>query len=423
MLNRITDIIKNDHVVHNLGRHQIELDKVQKQIATGKRISQPGDDPAAATNQMYFRTRVKELQQFENNIGEGKTRLNMIDGELSRVTDILQRVRVLTVQAANGIYQGDNFFALRYAIAVEVDQHLRAIIDIANTRDGTERPLFGGHSAHPTPFEIIHANTTGLRASEWDNKIMQVNYRGDIGKQLREVERDQYVTVNLPGNRAFWATNMSITSGVDSSSYRALIDQAFRIDGTEIRIAAGDTMDDIINKINNADLSVRASKVGQNNISLHTLFPHQIWLEDVDESTVLKDIGLLSPGQTSSDSGYADMAQVSGLSVFDMLIKLREDLLVGNQLEIGGRDLGNMDEAINNILRHRAQVGARFNRLEQLEKRVSWDEVYMTELLTKSEGVDITQAVVNLKWLESVHNYALNVGARIIRPQLLDFLR
>ena len=71
MLTRVTDIMKNDRMVHNLNRQQIDFDKVQNQLSTGKRIRRPGDDPAAAANQMYFRTRLEELAQFENNIKEG----------------------------------------------------------------------------------------------------------------------------------------------------------------------------------------------------------------------------------------------------------------------------------------------------------------------------------------------------------------
>ena len=423
MLTRITDIMKNSRMVANLNRHQLDLDKVQNQLSTGKRIRQPSDDPAAASNQMYFRTRLQELGQFENNIVEGKSRLNLVDGQLSRITDILQRVRVLTVQAANGIYQGDNFFELRNALAVEVDQHLRAILEIANGRDSTGRHLFGGHSVEHSPFEIIQANVPNLRGGEIEDQIVEVRYRGDIGKHLREVERDQYIDVNLPGSQALWATNMTLRGAVDNSGYRALAEQSFRIDGIEIKVALGDSIDDIIEKINSANLEVRAHKVGQNNISLHTTSPHQIWLEDIGSSTVLKDIGLLSYEPLGAPNHYAEEAQLSGLSVFGMLIKLRDDLRKGDQLEIGGRDLGNIDEGISNLLRYRSEMGARFNRLEAHEKKLSWDQAYMTELLANSEGIDFPETIMNLKWLESVHNYALNVGARVLGPKLLDFLR
>ena len=63
------------------------------------------------------------------------------------------------------------------------------------------------------------------------------------------------------------------------------------------------------------------------------------------------------------------------------------------------------------------------NRLESHEKKVAWDSTHMTELLAESEGIDFPETIMNLKWLETVHNYALNVGARIIRPKLLDFIR
>ena len=112
-----------------------------------------------------------------------------------------------------------------------------------------------------------------------------------------------------------------------------------------------------------------------------------------------------------------------GLSLFDAVAKLRDDLLAGDQLEIGGRDLANLDEAIGNLLRHRSEAGARQNRVTEHEKRVSWDKTHMQELLANSEGIDIPETIVNLKWLETINQYALNVGARIIKPQLMDFLR
>jgi flagellar hook-associated protein 3 FlgL len=54
---------------------------------------------------------------------------------------------------------------------------------------------------------------------------------------------------------------------------------------------------------------------------------------------------------------------------------------------------------------------------------MDFDRTFMTELLAKNESVDLPEAIMNLKWLESVHNYALNIGSRIIRPTLMDFLR
>src|SRR5690606_6680159 len=132
-------------------------------------------------------------------------------------------------------------------------------------------------------------------------------------------------------------------------------------------------------KINNASLQVRASKIGQDFISLTTTSPHKIWLEDVGGGTVLRDIGLINPDKASPPNNYHLEARVSGQSVIDVLIKFRNDLLSADQLEISGRDLGNLDSALENVLRYRAEIGARKNRLEKHTKRVTWDQPFMQE--------------------------------------------
>jgi flagellar hook-associated protein 3 FlgL len=47
----------------------------------------------------------------------------------------------------------------------------------------------------------------------------------------------------------------------------------------------------------------------------------------------------------------------------------------------------------------------------------------MQELLVKNQGIDFPETIISLKWLETINQYAMNVGARIIKPQLMDFLR
>ncbi|PJE01022.1 MAG: flagellar hook-associated protein 3 [Leptospira sp.] len=420
---RITNMMQNNTLIRNLNRQQVSFDETQNQLATGLKIRRPSDDPSVATNQMFFRSRINELNQFEENITDGYQRLKHVDGVLDRMGDIFQRVRVLAVQAANGIYQGDKGFELEVAIGKEIDQHLRAIVDLANSRDATGQPVFGGYVIERPPFEPIESKIKGLEGLELKNQYIGVQYRGDIGEQIREIEKGEYVQVSIPGNKVFWGTNMSLTSKVDNSGYTATSDQKFKIDGVEIQVSVGDTIDDVIDKINNSPLEVKANKLAQDNISLTSTSPHQIWVEDMGDGTVLKDIGLIDPTGSEPPNNYSKSATVTGLSVFDVLIQFRNDLLQKDQERIGGRDLGDLDLALENILRYRSDVGAKMNRLEQHEQRVSQDKSYMTELLAKNEGIDFPETIMNLKWLETIHQYALNVGSKVIKPTLMDFLR
>lgn len=413
---RITGQMANNNLVRTLNRHQENLDEIQTQVGTGLKIRKPSDEPGIATNQMYFRSRVHELDQFGSNVGEGQARLKQIDGKLESVTEILQRVRELAVQGSNGIYQGDKGFELEVAIGKEIDELLKSVVDIANSRDATGRYLFGGHNIERPPFEAIEGKLKGLKGIELTDKIVGVEYRGDIGEQLREIERGEYVAVNIPGNKVFWGTNTSITSNRDSSAYSASSDQKIKINNVEIAISAGDSIDDIIDKINSSPLEVKASKLGADNITLSSTAPHQIWMEDVEGGTVLKDIGLVEATYSDPPNNYAKDATVVGNSVFDVLIQFRNDLTSRDQEKISGRDLGDIDLALENVLRYRSEVGAKMNRLEDHAKRIDFDKTFMAEVLANNESIDFPETIMNLKWLETIHQYALNIGSKVIRP-------
>ncbi|MFD9626036.1 flagellar hook-associated protein FlgL [Peribacillus muralis] len=88
-----------------------------------------------------------------------------------------------------------------------------------------------------------------------------------------------------------------------------------------------------------------------------------------------------------------------------------------------GATLEGLDATINTFLSLQAQVGARQNRIELMSDRLKQQEVFATEILSKNEDVDIEKAIMDLTTQESVHSAALSIGAKIMQPSLLDFLR
>ncbi|MES9736705.1 flagellar hook-associated protein FlgL [Peribacillus frigoritolerans] len=95
-------------------------------------------------------------------------------------------------------------------------------------------------------------------------------------------------------------------------------------------------------------------------------------------------------------------------------------------LENGGDVSGTLeglDATINTFLGMQAQVGARQNRIELMTDRLKQQEIFATEILSKNEDVDIEKAIMDLTTQESVHSAALSIGAKIMQPSLLDFLR
>ena len=420
-MQRVTNQMINNTLTYNLGKQQVEMDKIQEKLSTGKNIRIPRDNPIATTNQMIYQSSMTEIDQYLSNISESKSRLDEVDTSLQSVMRIFQRVRVLTVQGAHGIYTS---FERKEAAATEINEMLEELVSIANTRNAAGHAIFGGHATgtedEPNPFVQIYQTIT---AGNQGDAMTGVEYRGNIGEMQREVSKGEYINVNIPGNQVFWATNQILTSNKDATAYASETNQSIGIDGKEISISAGDNLDLIIDKINNAGVSVRASKGGRNNLILESTTPHQIWLEDKRSGRVLKDLGLLNADFPNPPNNIDPTVIVGGSSLFEMIIQLRDDLVRGDQELVGGRDLGLLDMGLDNILKHIAQVGAKENRVDELAQRAEYTKSNIQEMLSNTEGIDIAETIMDFKWLESVHQYALSVGAKSIMPTLMDFLR
>lgn len=104
---------------------------------------------------------------------------------------------------------------------------------------------------------------------------------------------------------------------------------------------------------------------------------------------------------------------------FDDLIAA---LNTGDNVAVSGI-IAKMDENINNVLRIRADVGARLNRVELTSNRLDNDAINFVQLMSANEDVDMAETIINLKNEENVYRASLAGGARIIMPTLVDFLR
>jgi flagellar hook-associated protein 3 FlgL len=210
----------------------------------------------------------------------------------------------------------------------------------------------------------------------------------------------------------------------DVADYQVQQDSSIRIDGTEIQLQAGDTVHAVIAKINDADIAVKAKlDPVKNSLVLQTTNPHQLWLEDVGEATVLQDLGVLSGNGNAPPHNIASEARLTGGSTFDMLIHLRDQLYEGDVLDIGGSGLQGIDTALNNIINSMAELGARDERLEMVNKRMTAEIPKIIQQDSRAVDLDMAEAIMDLKMLEYTHKAALQTAGRILQPTLLDFLR
>ncbi|NLG86586.1 MAG: flagellar hook-associated protein FlgL, partial [Firmicutes bacterium] len=109
--------------------------------------------------------------------------------------------------------------------------------------------------------------------------------------------------------------------------------------------------------------------------------------------------------------------------VFDSLIELSSNLRQGKTGDISSDTIGKLNQALDHLVAQRAEVGAKVNRLEMTQSRLSSANINFTSLLSKTEDLDVAEAIIYLKTQETVYRAALATGARIMQPTLVDFLR
>ena len=404
-------------MLYNVHKNERKMSRVQNQIATGLKAHKPHHDPIGVTNAMQLKSRLVGLKKYRANSLDADSRMKFYDTALASTGQILQRLRELAVQSAHGTYTGFD----RKAAASEVDQLLRQMIQIANTRYKDET-IFSGHKTTTLPFRAFTEKVPGSP----HGMINRVEYQGDIGRHVREIEQLQNMNINLVGNKVFWGENMSVRSTTPGTNYTAAKDQVFRVDGVEVNIKAGDNLRVIVQKINATNLPIHASidnTRGTNLLVLESTSPHQLWVEDIRGGTVMQDLGIIGRGSNIPPKNFSTTAKVAGGSIFDQVIAFRNALLVNDQKKIGSMHLGKIDQAMKQIIHSRGKVGAMTSRLDAVQKRLYTDQVNTTDILSKTQDVDLAEASTRLKMLEFVHKASLQVGSRIIPHTLLDFLR
>lgn len=139
---RIAHNTSSKSVFRSVGTVRSGVSKSLEKLSSGYRINRAADDAAGLAISEVMRSRINGLDQGEQNIQEGEGLCNVADGALTEVHSMLQRMKTLSIQAANGTYGDD----AREDIQLEVDQLLTEIDRISDTTEYNGVKLFQGDS-------------------------------------------------------------------------------------------------------------------------------------------------------------------------------------------------------------------------------------------------------------------------------------
>lgn len=161
-------------------------------------------------------------------------------------------------------------------------------------------------------------------------------------------------------------------------------------------------------------------------LALEGTSPALIRAEDGgDGATVLRDLGIIRGNMDSGGPTNWDEARsrVSGGSMFDMMIRLRDAMLRGDGEFIGNQGIAGMDLALGNLTSRIADIGSRQERAEVTWQRLNREIPDVQSYISRDTGVDMVNAATNLSMMDLAHKAGLQTAARLLPVSLLDFLR
>lgn len=134
---------------------QRELTQTELQLASGKRILHPADDPSAAARVLDLNEASQRLAQYQRNADMAQARLDQEESALFGIEDLLQRVRELAVQGNSDTLSA----ADRQSVAAEIWEHMDGFVQLANSRDANGEYIFGGYQSLTEPVSVVDINT------------------------------------------------------------------------------------------------------------------------------------------------------------------------------------------------------------------------------------------------------------------------
>lgn len=305
-----------DAGVSGINRQTASLLHVQQQIASGRRILTPSDDPVAAARALEVTQSSDVVAQFKRNQDYATSALGLEEAQLTSAVDVLGRVRELAIQASNTTLSA----TARKGIATELRSRFDQLLGIANTTDGSGQKMFSGFTGATTPFSGS-VDTLLATGSE-------VDYGGDDGQRTLQVSPGRFIETSDSGSDVF----MRIQNGNSASSQSVFVTLAKLVGALEADPPGATYSADISLALTNIDhasdniLRIRAGigsrmneleSLGTLNESLNLQYQQTLSnLQDVDFVKAITD---LTRNQTNLQAAQQSFAKISQLSLFNYL--------------------------------------------------------------------------------------------------------
>lgn len=396
---RISSVTMFEQSTASMNRQQSDFLKISQQIASGRRVVNPSDDPQAAARAVGVDQSMAITEQYTDSRVSARNSLAQTESILNSVSDAVIRAKELLIQASSDTLSD----ADRQSISSELKGVYETLIGQANATDGNGRHLFGGYKDDAPPFFKTENGT--------------VEYRGDANGREQQVDASRRMPVTENGKSIF----QSVAS---SASYIAKADQDNAGSVTFSGLAVKDSSDESYG----ASFTVRFEANGEGDGFTYSIDGPDGELAEGDYTGDGQQISFgglsltltgtpgdgdeISVARAGSDEQPADLFKTmeAAIRVLESPAQTPADkAAMRNTLNTSMREL---DNALDNVLTVRASAGARLNELDVIDAVGSNRMMNYTQTLSD---------LVDLDYAEAISEYSLRqVGLQAAQKAFVD---
>ncbi len=380
-------------------RQQAMLARTQNEVASGRRVQAPADDPVAAARIAELERMLAENGRYAANADALTNRLSYAERAIADASLALQRLQELALQANNGIVD----INARRMIAAEMRTRAAEIVDIANRQDVNGEYLFAGFRSSTRPFE---RTPTG------------VEFRGDAANRYVQADVAQFISHGHSGAEVFVeipAGNGTFTTAVAGANA-----------GTGI-VDPGSLLDPGAWIADDYDIVFTTPSTYEIRDSANALVQTGTFQSDAE--IAFRGISVrISGAPATGDRFEVRPAGTRDLfAALDELIATVESATVtaperarfGSQMAASIAQIG---VSLDHLAKIRAEVGARLNAVETSNTARQDLEVEARAVLSSLRDVDYAEAITRMNQQLVGLQAAQQSYARIARLSLFDYL-
>jgi len=387
-----------DSGIDTLARRQSELNSLQDQLTTGKRVNRASDDPAAAARAERALASIGRSETSQRAVDASKVLMTQAESTLGAAGDLLQRTRELMVSAGNASY-GD---VERKGIADELQQIRDQLLSLANTGDGAGTFLFGGQGSTQKPFidttaGVQFAAAAGQMKTEQPTGLPLTNDGRAAWLEAR-TGNGVFVTSAAPG-----VQNATIDNG-GVSDPSALTGADYTLDFT---VAAGATTYAVLKNglptavVNAPYVSGQAITIDGMTVSVSGAPANGDQFQIAPSTPTLGVFGAL-------DSAIAGLRTPG-----------RTDSQIAQANADGLRDI---DSVMANLQAARTAAGAVLNRIDSESDRLDAQKLASTTERSNAEDVDMVHAISDFQSRQTGYDAALKSYAMVQHLSLFQYV-